>query len=136
MLPLSNLDSLEHLLYSVSDPNSPQYSHFLEQHEANAIYGPASGYAAKVISWLESTGAAHIRHNGYSVSFTTTINNANRILNASFRAYEHESGILHIRTMRYEIPDELVDSIDFISPTTYFGEPRSSNKPLLNLILS
>lgn len=136
MLPLSNLDSLEHLLYSVSDPNSLQYGHFLEEHEADAIFRPASGCAAKVISWLESTGATHIRHNSHSVSFATTIDDANRMLNASFRAYEHESGILHIRTMHYEIPDHLTDSIDFISPTTYFGGPRSSDKPLLNPISS
>lgn len=58
---------------------------------------------------------------GGLVSFIATVGSANSLLDAEFKAYTNGQ-TTKLRTTAYSIPDHLVNAIDFVSPTTYFGD--------------
>ena len=59
---------------------------------------------------------------------------ANKLLSTSFRIYQNtDSGISNVRTTQYSVPNGLAKFIDFITPTTYFGVPKSIQKPTPSL---
>lgn len=58
------------------------------------------------------------------MTFTTTVTKANALLNATFAHYTN-GATTKLRTTEYSIPDNLTDVIDFISPTTFFGNSKS-----------
>jgi len=121
ILPLSNIEQLEPLLYSISTPGSPRYRKFLDIQDTNAIFVPSPQCAASVVSWLSTAGATNIYSDGNTVNFEASIQIANRLLNATFREYQDTTGTTKVRTTQYSIPDNMTDYIDFITPTTYFG---------------
>jgi kumamolisin len=55
-LPLRNTDDLARLLASQSDPNSPDYRHYLTQAQVNEQFMPTASAQQQVVSWLQSKG--------------------------------------------------------------------------------
>ncbi|CZT24372.1 related to tripeptidyl-peptidase I [Ramularia collo-cygni] len=99
-----NLDKLEPLLEAVSTPGSPQYGH-------------------QIKSWLESHGIKIQSNDGTLMTFTTTVDKANTILNTTF-AYFTNGATTKLGTTEYSIPNALTDSIDFVTPTTFFASTK------------
>ncbi|SMR60920.1 unnamed protein product [Zymoseptoria tritici ST99CH_1E4] len=122
-LQYANLDRLEPLLEALSTPGSPQYGQWINLAEQNRIFAPPVEAQNRVQSWLESFGITDICSDGSVLTFTTSISIADSLLNTSF-AYYTNGERTELRTLEYSLPDDLLDVLDFITPTTYFGNPK------------
>ncbi len=90
------------------------------------MFAAESDSASKVKSWLSQSGASNVVSDGSMVSFTTTVDKANKMLDTKFNAYTNDNGQTHkVGTMAYSVPDELSDHIDLVAPTTYFGSMKA-----------
>lgn len=120
-----NLDQLESKLLAVSTPGHPQYGQHLDADDITAQFPPVE--ATNVVAWLQSAGipASSIHNTGSAVHFATTVGQANSLLQTNF-AYYTDGGVEKLRTLSYSIPDNLVNDIDLISPTVYFGKSTAS----------
>lgn len=113
-------------MFEVSTPGNPQYGNYLDADTANNLFAPTPEANVVVQAWLRIHGISEVKSDGHRLTFGTTVESANKLLGTSFRIYQNtDSGISNIRTTSYSIPDELVEFIDFITPTTYFGLPKS-----------
>lgn len=120
-LAMQNLDQLEAKLLAVSTPGNAEYGNHLDIDEANALFAPSADASSAVTSWLINAGAQNIVTDGSTISFATTIEKANSMLNASFKSYT-SNGVTKVRTTQYSVPDDVAEHIELISPTTYFGK--------------
>ncbi|TGO58314.1 hypothetical protein BCON_0056g00050 [Botryotinia convoluta] len=120
-LAMQNLDQLEAKLLAVSTPGNAEYGNHLDIDEANALFAPSADASSAVTSWLTSAGAQNIVSDGSTISFATTIEKANSMLNATFQSYT-SNGVTKVRTTQYSVPDDVAEHIELISPTTYFGK--------------
>lgn len=120
-LAMQNLEQLETKLLAVSTPGNAEYGQHLDIDEANALFAPSADASNAVTSWLRGAGAQNVVSDGSTVSFATTIERANSILNAKFQTYT-SNGISKVRTTQYSVPDDVAEHIELISPTTYFGK--------------
>ncbi|KAF5868300.1 putative tripeptidyl peptidase a protein [Botrytis fragariae] len=120
-LAMQNLDQLEAKLLAVSTPGNAKYGNHLDIDEANALFAPSADASTAVTSWLTSAGAQNIVSDGSTISFATTIEKANSMLNATFQSYT-SNGVTKVRTTQYSVPDDVAEHIELISPTTYFGK--------------
>lgn len=118
-----NLDQLESTLLAISTPGNAKYGQHLDVDDVNSLFPPVSDTA--VVSWLQGAGISSIHTNGSIVNFATTVGTANTLLSAQFAYYQSDS-TKKLRTLQYSIPDNLVDQIDLISPTTYFGKTAAA----------
>ena len=126
-LSMSNLDQLESRLSSVSTPGTPSYGKHLDRDEVNAIFAPRAASSDAVESWLKSYGVTNYTTSSGlgSVWFQTSVSTANSLLSTSFNHYTDSTGTTKLRTTGYSIPDSLIDHVDLISPTTYFGKTKA-----------
>ena len=120
-LAQQNLDQLESKLMAVSTPGNAEYGQHLDMDDVNAMFAPTAEANTAVKSWLSSAGISKVSSDGHWVSFASTVQQANSLLNTTFKSYQN-SGTTKVRTVEYSIPDELATYIDLISPTTYFGK--------------
>ncbi|CAG7984991.1 unnamed protein product [Penicillium olsonii] len=118
-----NLDQLESKLTSLSTPGSAEYGKWLEKHDIDSRFPIVD--KGPVIQWLQQADISEITGDGSLVNFTGSVENVNRLLNASF-AYYQNGGSQKLRTTQYSIPDDLDDYIDIISPTVYFGKVQGA----------
>ena len=67
------------------------------------------------------------RQNGGSwLSIPVTVEQASRMMNATYNIYQHEATSEYIvRTMSYSLPSVLHPHVGVVTPTTYFGTMRS-----------
>lgn len=116
-----NLDQLESLLAAVSTPGSPQYGQYIDLDQQNALFSPSNETESSVLAWLRGAGVTDVTSDGSLVSFTTTVAAANSLLDTEFKVYTN--GVTNkVRTAAYSVPDHLGAAVDFVSPTTYFGD--------------
>lgn len=83
-----------------------------------------------VDAWLSAHGihpAGAQRTNGGSwLSIPITVEQASRMMNATYNIYQHEDTSEYIvRTMSYSLPSVLKPHVGVITPTTYFSTMRS-----------
>ncbi|KAM3084009.1 vesicle formation at the endoplasmic reticulum [Clarireedia jacksonii] len=128
-LAQQNLDQLESKLLAVSTPGNAEYGQHLDADEVNALFAPSPDANSAVTSWLANAGAQNITSDGSFVTFATTVEKANSMLNTTFKTYT-SNGVSKLRTTQYSVPDEIAHHIDLISPTTYFGK-TVANVPTL-----
>ena len=117
-----NISLLQSALHRVSDPDSPCYGKYLDRDEVDDLFKPPDHVKDEVRSWLRRAGVSSrdIDVGNHHVSFSTSIGNANSLLNATFLTYARE-GVRKIRTTHYYIPESVNEHIHLISPTVYFG---------------
>jgi tripeptidyl-peptidase I len=123
-LTRQNVDQLESKLLAVSTPGSPSYGKYLDNAAVNALFAPSTVAVSSVVSWLKSHGVKNINVDGAWIDFATTVGTANTLLGASYKYYQSE-GVTKLRTLQYEIPDELEAHIDLVEPSTYFGKTQA-----------
>jgi tripeptidyl-peptidase-1 len=123
-----NIDQLESLLRSVSDPSSPSYGNYYTSDQVNALFAPASGALDAVKSFTQNAGLESSVDNGLHVTIKTTVGTANKVFGANFKTFKDDStGIEKLRTLQYSVPDEISSHVDFVSPTTFFGRTQSES---------
>lgn len=123
-LTFRNIDKMFSTLLDVSNTKSPNYGKWLDRDDVNAIVQPSPQANEAVVNWLNSEGVSKVSSDGTVVTFSTTIETANRILNADFQGYER-SGIAKIRTTKYSVPQDVAEHIDIVHPTTFFGKTQA-----------
>jgi tripeptidyl-peptidase-1 len=123
-LTLQNTEKMFSTLLDVSNRKSKNYGKWLDRDDVNAIVQPTSQANEAVVKWLNSEGVSKVSSDGTVVTFMTTIETANRILNADFQGYQKE-GIAKVRTVEYSVPQDVADHIDIIHPTTFFGKTQA-----------
>ena len=129
-LQQKNLDKLHSLIYEVSTPGHQSYGNHMEKEDVDALLAPGADTEKAVISWLKQAGVTTMHSDGHWVTFATDVGTANTLLNTKF-AYYANQGVTKLRTTQYSVPDSLVQHIDLISPTTYFGK-TSAQAPVMN----
>lgn len=123
-LTLQNTDKMLTKLLDVSNRKSPNFGKWLDRDDVNAIVQPSPQANNAVINWLKSEGVSKVHGDGTVITFSTTVETANRILNANFLGYQR-SGIAKIRTLQYSVPQDVAEHIDIVHPTTFFGKTQA-----------
>ena len=78
--------AIEAIARRVSDPKSSAYGRYLSHSELAALAAPVSEAMDHVLRWL---GGMNVTHRGSSVDVWTTVGEAARLLNTSFRLVQH-----------------------------------------------
>jgi len=130
-LRLQNIDKLEGMLKAVSEPSSDDYGKYLSADAVNDYFKPADSSSKAVKDWLSAAGVTDILDQGAFINFATTVGTANRLLGASFAHYSIE-GVSKIRTTQYSIPDDMIEHIELVSPTNFFGKTKAVTPVLSN----
>ena len=120
-LAQQNLDKMDSMIYDISTPGSASYGKFMEGDEVAAMLAPSSDANNAVMEWLKGAGVTNSFSDGVYVNFSTSVGTANKLLSTEFKYYAND-GVQKLRTMGYSLPDDLVDHIDLVTPTTYFGK--------------
>lgn len=123
-LKLQNIEGLEEKLKAVSTPGSPDYGKYLDADEVNQLFSPSETSRAAVMAWLKDAGVTEFADFGWYINFATTVSKANSMLTSSFKNFMVD-GVEKLRTLEYSVPDELVEHIDLVSPTTFFGRTKA-----------
>ncbi|KAI0777411.1 family S53 protease [Trametes elegans] len=121
-----DMAGLEKALMDVSTPSSAQYGQHLSKEEVEAFVAPKPESVAAVNAWLKDNDIDVTKASpaGDWLSFSIPVSKASELLDADFSVYKHtSSGKTSIRTLRYSIPSELQDHIDFVHPTVVFARP-------------
>ena len=120
-LAQQNLDKLDTMIYQVSDPNSASYGQYMEGDDVADMVKPSSEASNMVLAWLKDSGVENTYSDGSQISFSTSVGTANKLLGTEFKYYASD-GVQKLRTMSYSLPDDLVEYVDLVTPTTYFGK--------------
>ncbi|KAF2862217.1 subtilisin-like protein [Piedraia hortae CBS 480.64] len=128
-LTQSNLDKAEAWLNEVSHPNSKKYGkHWTTKQVADA-FAPSEETITSVKAWLASEGIAEnrIKHSKGKtwLEFDATADEAEKLLKAKYRIFNHESGVKHVACDQYSIPSHLKSHVDLIRPTVHFDVPTT-----------
>ncbi|KAK5988017.1 Tripeptidyl-peptidase sed2 [Cladobotryum mycophilum] len=120
-------DILEQRVIDISTPGNPSYGKHLGRDEVRSLTAPSSEAVSEVTAWLKKNGVSSVEVNNDWIKFGTTVKNANALLNTRFAWYDHSpedgryASSTKLRTLSYSLPDELVQHIDMVQPTTRFG---------------
>ncbi|KIH90964.1 tripeptidyl-peptidase I [Sporothrix brasiliensis 5110] len=115
-------DDLERVVLEVSTPGHPNYGMHLTRDEVRSYTAPSDAAVDNVSIWLRDNGIEPSVNNDW-VSFTTTVDRADALLDTRFDWYQYEdSNTPVLRTLAYSVPDALTNHLDMVQPTTRFGK--------------
>lgn len=125
-----NVDTMNAVLWEVSDPNSPQYGNFLDNERVHDLLAPDPEHLKRVREWLQSsTGDAgaikEATPNGDFLGIDVTVAQAETLLNATYHIYTHDVFEEHtvIRLAletSYRLPEDVAAVVDFVAPCHTF----------------
>lgn len=124
-LALPQQRDLVQQLFDISTPDHQKYGHHLGAKEALQLLQPKTTSVNRTLTWLQTLGLSP-SFDGHLIQFITNITTANRMFGANFTWYSTNSKEKTLRTLSYEIPSELQDEIDFVSPTVKFPSLANS----------
>lgn len=82
-----NLDQLKSRLTNLSTPGSAEYGKWLEKDDIDSQFPIVD--KAPVVKWLQQAGISEIAGGRALLNFTGSVDNVNRLLNASFAYYQN-----------------------------------------------
>ena len=124
LLKQQYMDEAIDRLLQISTPGSGCYGQYLSQSQISALTAPSNKSKQAVLSWLQGAGVTvDDRYlNGRLLTFTTTTDIANELLQADFKYFTHVDGTRRLRTRSYTVHENVSQYIDLVTPTTYFGK--------------
>ncbi|THU96529.1 family S53 protease [Dendrothele bispora CBS 962.96] len=126
-LAQKNMAGLEKALYDVSTPSSAFYGQHLSFDEVKVYAEPSEETVNAVTRWLQESGVSDFEMSGPFnewISINIQASKADELFDASFEQFVHiESGEHFIRTLQYSVPQNLVQHIELVHPTTAFVRP-------------
>jgi len=131
-----NIEFLESHVAAISDPQNELYHKYWTAAEVRSYFKPSIATIDSVTEWLSQNGFTiengkiNIESHGV-IKVSITCGAANRLLNAKYNFYENTLNgktHLHVEDGIYNIPQSVVDHIDFISPTIRFPLKRHTLK--------
>lgn len=131
-IALDRSHHIEQALYRVSTPGHEDFGNHLSREEAQALLSGDDDARQTVINWLVEHGGVtqtSIFSDNHWIRFTTTVQDANSMLDANFTWFQHpDSGKEVLRTLKYSLPLDLHSQITLISPTTRFCSHPSMHR--------
>ncbi|KAF9520163.1 hypothetical protein BS47DRAFT_1336132 [Hydnum rufescens UP504] len=128
-----NLEGAEDLLMEVSHPDSPKYAQHYNADEVADLFAPTKETIDIVLDWLRSEGHdvdhSHYNHWKAAVVVPMPIHKAENLLHATYDAYEHTNGKVHIACMNYSLPEAVRHHVDFVLPTVHFDVHTTPHAP-------
>ncbi|KAI9710709.1 MAG: vesicle formation at the endoplasmic reticulum [Bogoriella megaspora] len=124
---------LDQRLLDISTPGHSLYGQHLSRDELKALLRPAPDVTDMVMEWLDSCGIErhNIEDDGEWVAFHTNVTMAEQLMGNEFGIYRNlDAEVDQIRTLSYSVPDHLHPHIDFVQPTTRFGQPKPFHSTL------
>jgi len=115
---LRNLDALDSIFWSVSDPQHTNYGNHMSREEVSRLVSPAPEDLAVIEQWLaDHQIAVDDMHMGGDFLFAhATVAQLQKMLDAEFLVYKHETGPELVRShVGYSVPAEIASRIDFIT---------------------
>ncbi|KAG9239574.1 putative Tripeptidyl-peptidase sed2 [Amylocarpus encephaloides] len=120
-LKQQNVEDLYQKVMEVSTPDHAEYGNHYEGHELRSLLSPTEETSNVAISWLQDNNVTSIKDDSDYVLFTTSVEVANKLLDAEFSWFKNDEGREMLRTLSYSVPAEVAEHINFIQPTTRFG---------------
>ena len=118
----TNLNVLESELMAVSDPTSTRYGNHLSNEEVHDLIAPRDEDLMTVLEFIRSHDLEPISltPNSDIVAVDVTLDQAETMLNAEYYRVAHAESETHVlRTRSYELPEKVVNAVDFVSPTLH-----------------
>ncbi|KAI1503372.1 tripeptidyl-peptidase 1 [Biscogniauxia marginata] len=121
-LPQQHAAALEQAVLEMSTPGHPNYGKHMDRNELRSYTAPSTQSVSSVVDWLANSNIKAFVDNDW-VTISTTVENANQLLDTTFAWYQYEAGGgPKLRTLSYSVPDDIAGHIDLIQPTTRFGQ--------------
>lgn len=95
----------------------------LTKDEANALREPDAKDVAAVMTWLTENGITNAEHKHDTVEIRTTVQKAEKLLEAKLNHYNFDNKVTAIRAQKYAVPEHLNGAIDFVYPISHFMDP-------------
>lgn len=123
------LEELRKRLDQISNPSHEAYGAHLSKDEVRQ-YRQVSGAAVDtVLSWLQSNDVTEFAVENAWVNFNATVAEVNTLLSCTMSRYQVTGtpDVLY-RALNYSLPEELLDSVDYVYPVTQFIAKQASRK--------
>jgi tripeptidyl-peptidase-1 len=123
-LTQGDVAGFEQAVLDMSTPDHPNYGqHFRTHDEMKRMLQPTASSVDAVLQWLKEAGITDVQQDADWMSFQTTVETANHLLEANFQYYVNRyKHIERLRTLEYSIPDSLTSHVNLVTPTTRFGQ--------------
>ncbi|KAJ5949891.1 Peptidase S8/S53 subtilisin/kexin/sedolisin [Penicillium verhagenii] len=127
-LTQGDVPGFEQALMDMSTPGHAKYGeHFRTHDEMKRMLQPSAAAVDTTREWLEDAGITNIEQDADWLKFSTTVETANKLLDANFQYYVSSSQHAErLRTLEYSIPDSLVGYVNMVTPTVRFGQMHAN----------
>jgi tripeptidyl-peptidase I len=122
-----NMDTLEKILFDVSDPSSENYGKHLSFDAVNQLSAPKVESVIQVISYLQQHGVdittqVTMTPNADIMQVSVDVATAEKLLEAQYNVYEHHmtGQQIHRIADTYTLPAHVAAHVDFVGPTIRF----------------
>ncbi|KAG8221246.1 peptidase S8/S53 domain-containing protein [Butyriboletus roseoflavus] len=119
-----NIDDIGKYLMEVSHPESEKYGKHWSAGDVLEMFAPSDETIDAVRSWLLGSGVESNRirltSNKGWIEVTSTVEEAERLLQTEYNLYGHTSGKEHIACDAYHLPAHIVPHVDFVTPSVHF----------------
>ncbi|KAK7439369.1 hypothetical protein VKT23_017593 [Stygiomarasmius scandens] len=126
-LTQKDMAGLEKSLFDVSTPSSALYGQHLSFDEVKSFAAPTEDTVNAVSQWLQESGVTDFETSGPFgdwISISVPASKADELFDASFEEFVHiESGERFVRTLQYSVPQDLLQHVELVHPTTAFVRP-------------
>ncbi len=101
---------IDRLLAELDDPSSPEYHHWLQPGQFDAMFGPSSASVDAVEGWLRGRGITDVHFSGFAVTASATAATVTSALGTPFHRYRSRSGQVTFSTTEAPlVPQNLAD---------------------------
>ena len=126
-----NMEQLEALFWSISDPRSKGYGNRMSTEAVRALISPGAAAIGEVTRWLKKHGVAEVEvsaHEDY-MKVAATVGQLEELFGLQFKVFEDGNGRELTRSMdRVVIPEEFADVIALVQGVTDLPPPPTKKK--------
>jgi len=121
-LNMNNIDRMVVQLYAVSTPGDAAYGMHWSKEQVDNLIGASDEAVQATVGWLNDANITSTVV-GNSVHFSSTVGQAEKLLNTKFSHYQKD-GVTKLRTTKYHVDESVSKHVDLIHPTTFFGQTQ------------
>ncbi|KAI9506994.1 subtilisin-like protein [Russula earlei] len=123
-LAQQNLEQLEELLMTISNPDSPSFGQHWSPERVAEHFAPSEDTISTVKDWLTTEGfrgdSIRVSPSKGWIDVNATISEIEALLSAEYHVYTHPSGHEQISCESYSLPDHIREHVELIKPTVHF----------------
>lgn len=123
------LQELRARLDEISNPSHQDYGLHVSRDLLNRYQAVSPTAIQEVVSWLEDHGISKFRVEDTWIRFNATVGQVEKLLDCKMSTYERDGTSPAVyRSKQYSLPQELLDSVDYVYPVTQFLTSKQSKK--------